>query len=202
MGLSGSSRCCIRSTKRSLQRNRLGEFHQADETRWLVFVLLDGKKGHGWWLWVILGADTVIYLLDASRSHEVPQSHFGPDASGVLEVDRYSGYKAMAKVKSGLMVLAFCWAHVRRDFVGVGKGWAELVPWALCWMRRIRDTLPLESGTSASSSRLRARFKSKMPYCVRRWRRCVPKRRESFPISNSANHAARFWRACKSTGRD
>jgi transposase len=121
-----------------LARNRLGGFHQADETRWLVFVLLDGKKGHGWWLWVILGADTVIYLLDSSRGHEVPEAHFGPQASGVLEVDRYSGYKAMAQVKSGLIVLAFCWAHVRRDFVGVGKSWSELTPWALCWLRRIR----------------------------------------------------------------
>jgi len=121
-----------------LERNRQGDFHQADETRWLVFLLLEGKKGHGWWLWVILGADTVIYLLDPSRSHEVPQSHFGPQASGTLEVDRYSGYKAMAQVKSGLMVLAFCWAHVRRDFVKVGKGWSELTPWALAWLRRIR----------------------------------------------------------------
>jgi transposase len=120
------------------ERNRLGEFHQADETRWRVFVLLDGKKGYGWWLWVILGADTVVYLLDASRSHDVPQSHFGPQASGVLEVDRYSGYKAMAQVKSGLIVLAFCWAHVRRDFVGVGKSWSELTPWALSWLRRIQ----------------------------------------------------------------
>jgi transposase len=120
------------------QRNRLGGFHQADETRWLVFVLLDGKKGYGWWLWVMLGADTVIYLLDSSRSHEVPQAHFGAEASGVLEVDRYSGYKAMAQVKSGLLVLAFCWAHVRRDFVRVGKGWPELTPWALSWLRRIR----------------------------------------------------------------
>lgn len=121
-----------------LERNRQGEFHQADETRWLVFVVLDGKKGHGWWLWVILGADTVIYLLSPGRGHEVPQSHFGPQASGVLEVDRYSGYKAMAQVKSGLMVLAFCWAHVRRDFVAVGKSWSELTPWALEWLRRIR----------------------------------------------------------------
>src|SRR3990172_7426138 len=122
-----------------LKRNRLGGFHQADETRWLVFVLLDGKKGYGWWLWVVLFSHTVIYRLDPSRSHEVPEAHFGPDASGVLEVDRYSGYKAMAQVKSGLMVLAFCWAHVRRDFVGVGKGWKELVPWALSWLRRIRE---------------------------------------------------------------
>jgi len=121
------------------QRNRQGDFHQADETRWLVFVVLGGKKGYGWWLWVMLGADTVIYLLDSSRGHEVPEAHFGPEASGVLEVDRYSGYKAMAQVKSGLMLLAFCWAHVRRDFVRVGKGWSELTPWALSWLRRIRS---------------------------------------------------------------
>ena len=120
------------------QRNRQGDFHQADETRWLVFVVLDGKKGYGWWLWVILGADTVVYLLDPSRGHEVPQSHLGPEASGVLEVDRYSGYKAMTPVKTGLLLLAFCWAHVRRDFVGVGKSWTELMPWALEWLRRIR----------------------------------------------------------------
>ena len=120
-------------------RNRQGEFHQADETRWLVFVLVDGKKGYGWWLWVVLGADTVIYLLDPSRGHEVPQAHLGPQAAGVLEVDRYAGYKAMAQVKSGLIALAFCWAHVRRDFVTVGKSWSELTPWALCWLRRIRQ---------------------------------------------------------------
>jgi len=82
--------------------------------------------------------DTVIYLLDSSRSHEVPEAHFGPQASGVLEVDRYSGYKAMAQVKSGLIVLAFCWAPVRRDFVSVGKSWSELTPGAVSWLRRIR----------------------------------------------------------------
>ena len=120
------------------QRNRQGDFHQADETRWLVFVVLEGKNGYGWWLWVILGADTVVYLLDPSRGHEVPQSHLGLEASGVLEVDRYSGYKAMTPVKTGLLLLAFCWAHVRRDFVGVGKSWTELTPWALEWLRRIR----------------------------------------------------------------
>jgi len=119
-------------------RNRQGSFHQADETRWRVFVLVDGKKGYGWWLWVVLGADTVIYLLDPSRGHEVPEAHLGPEASGSLEVDRYAGYKAMLLVKLGQIVLAFCWAHVRRDFVGVGKGWPELTPWALSWLRRIR----------------------------------------------------------------
>jgi transposase len=120
------------------ERNRQGDFHQADETRWLVFAVLDGKKGYGWWLWVVLGVDTVVYLLDPSRGHEVPQSHLGVEASGVLEVDRYSGYKAMTPVKNGSLLLAFCWAHVRRDFVAVGKSWTELTPWALEWLRRIR----------------------------------------------------------------
>ena len=120
------------------ERNRQGSFHQADETRWRVFVFTDGKKGYGWWLWVIIGPDSVIYLLDPSRGHEVPEAHFGPEATGKLEVDRYSAYKAMQQVKLGLILLAFCWAHVRRDFVGVGKGWPELTPWALSWLRRIR----------------------------------------------------------------
>jgi transposase len=36
------------------------------------------------------------------------------------------------------LVLAFCWSHVRRDFIRVGKGWPELKTWALEWLRRIR----------------------------------------------------------------
>ena len=120
------------------QRNPQGDLHQGDETRWRVFVVLEGKEGYGWWLWVVLGPDTVIYLLDASRSHTVPENHFGAESRGVLVVDRYAAYKAMSWVKDGVIVLAFCWAHVRRDFIRVGKGWPELKTWALEWLRRIR----------------------------------------------------------------
>jgi len=120
------------------ERNSAGDLHQGDETRWRVFIALDGKEGFGWWLWVVLGPDTVIYLLDASRSHTVPENHFRAASRGVLVVDRYSAYKAMSWVKDGVLVLAFCWAHVRRDFIRVGKGWPELKTWALQWLRRIR----------------------------------------------------------------
>jgi transposase len=119
-------------------RNSQGDLHQGDETRWRVFIALEGKQGYGWWLWVVLGPDTVIYLLDASRSHTVPEDHFRAESRGVLVVDRYSAYKAMSWVKDGVLVLAFCWAHVRRDFIRVGKGWPELKTWALQWLRRIR----------------------------------------------------------------
>jgi transposase len=122
-----------------LSRNRQAHYKQADETRWLVFVEQQGKAGFGWWLWVFNSADTVVYLLDASRSHQVPEDHYPPQAGGVLMVDRYSAYKAMLQVRNGTLILVFCWAHVRRDFVRVGKGWPELMSWALAWLRRIRD---------------------------------------------------------------
>jgi transposase len=121
------------------QRNRLSHYKQADETRWLVFVERQGKVGFGWWLWVFNSEDTVVYILDDSRSHQVPEDHYPPQAGGVLMVDRYSAYKAMLQVKNGTLILVFCWAHVRRDFVRVGKGWPELKLWALDWLRRIRD---------------------------------------------------------------
>ena len=35
--------------------------------------------------------------------------------------------------------MAFCWAHVRRDFVRVGKGFPKLKAWALQWLIRIRE---------------------------------------------------------------
>jgi transposase len=127
-----------------LQRNRQSPYKQADETRWLVFVEQQGKIGFGWWLWNFNSDDTVVYLLDESRRHRVPEDHYPPQAGGVLMVDRYSAYKAMLQVKNGTLILAFCWAHVRRDFVRVGKGWPELHAWALQWLQRIRELYRLQ----------------------------------------------------------
>jgi transposase len=121
------------------ERVRLSPYQQADETRWSVFVALEGKEGYRWWLWVFLGSDAVVYVLDPRRSHDVPEGHFTAGASVVLLVDRLASYKAMAPVKAGRVVLAFCWAHVRRDFIAVAKGFPELKPWALTWLRRIRQ---------------------------------------------------------------
>ena len=121
------------------ERNRLSAYQQADETRWLVFVEKDGKQGHRWWLWVFNGEDTVVFVLDPYRSHDVPEEHFTAGISVVLMVDRLASYKAMAPVKAGLIVLAFCWAHVRRDFIAAAKSFPELKPWALAWLKQIRQ---------------------------------------------------------------
>ena len=110
----------------------------ADETRWLVFASIEGKVGHRWYLWVFHSAEAVVFVLAAGRSHDVPEEHFGPvQGRGILVVDRYVAYQAIDKVKSGTIVLAFCWAHVRRDFLGVARSWPEQEAWAMEWVGQI-----------------------------------------------------------------
>jgi transposase len=67
----------------------------------------------------------------------VPEDHFGDGAVGIVVVDRYSAYKAMKHVKEGRLILAFCWAHQRRDFLDVEKSWPKFSDWAAGWVERI-----------------------------------------------------------------
>jgi transposase len=78
-----------------------------------------------------------VFVLDPTRSHDVPEGHLGDAAEGIMNVDRYSAYKAMAQVKAGKIILAFCWAHVRRDFLEVLTGWSGLTDWAWSWVEAI-----------------------------------------------------------------
>jgi len=115
-----------------LERSRSAAHWQMDETRWMVFAEVEGKQGHQWWLWVVVTADTCAYLLDPSRSSEVPKQHLG-EAEGILSVDRYSAYKALGqKIR-----LSFCWSHIRRDFVRLRDGYTTLRSWAEDWIERI-----------------------------------------------------------------
>ena len=122
-----------------VEHNRTEGHWHCDETRWLVFVKRPDKAGFCWNLWVFAAKESVVFVLDPWRSHDVPQGHFGDDGQGILSVDRYSAYKAMKQVKAGRMVLAFCWAHVRRDFLEVLTGWQELADWAWSWIEAIGE---------------------------------------------------------------
>ena len=124
---------------RILERSRAAKHWQMDETRWLVFVEREGKAGHQWWLWVVVTEDTCSYLLDPSRSSEVPRNHLGEQAEGILNVDRYSAYKKVAELLKGKLRLAFCWGHVRRDYVRIRDTRQKLRPWAEGWVSRIND---------------------------------------------------------------
>ena len=64
------------------ERNPHGDLHQADETRWPVFVLLEGKEGYGWWLWVFLGPDTVVFCWMPVAVTRSPKTTIGPSRAG------------------------------------------------------------------------------------------------------------------------
>jgi len=121
-----------------VQHSQQQTLWHADETRWLVFASIEGKLGYRWYLWVFHAAAVVVFVLAAGRSHDVPEAHFGPvEGRSILVVDRYQAYQAVDKVKSGLIVLAFCWAHVRRDFLRVARSWPDQDAWALDWVDQI-----------------------------------------------------------------
>ncbi len=110
----------------------------ADETRWLQFA--DEAKTR-WWLWVFASADAVAFVLDPTRARAVPRRVFGLEAAGedgrratgILNCDRWKSYQGL----DGL-ACAYCWAHVRRDFTDLAKGYpATLGAWAAAWVERI-----------------------------------------------------------------
>jgi transposase len=129
-----------------LQRSRQANHWQMDETRWMVFEEIAGKTGYRWWLWVVVTKDTVAYLLDPTRSSNVPKEQLGPHAKGILSVDRYSAYKTL----STLILLAFCWAHQRRDFIRIHDGYRNTRDWADTWIARIDELFHINAQRCAA----------------------------------------------------
>lgn len=116
-----------------LERSRSAKHWKMDETRWLVFAELEGKKGYRWWLWVVITEDTVAYLVEPSRSAKVVTNHLGENPEGIINADRFSAYKALGEH----VQIAFCWIHVRRDFIRIRDGYKPLRSWAEDWVKRI-----------------------------------------------------------------
>ena len=108
----------------------------ADETRWRVFAETEGKVGHRWYFWVFHGPSVIHFVLDPSRSAAVPIRELSGSAGGVIICDRYSAYKKLARVLDHF-ILAFCWAHQRRDFLELANAHPELADWALAWVEQI-----------------------------------------------------------------
>jgi transposase len=108
----------------------------ADETSWKVFEKVEGKDSFRWFLWIFQNQESVVYKISPSRSSRVLKEYFGEDHDGgILNVDRYSAYKVIAK--AGVFILAFCWSHVRRDFLDYSKAYPKQDSWGLAWVERI-----------------------------------------------------------------
>ena len=118
------------------ERSLQARWWQADETRWSVFETTKTKSTFRWYLWVFISAESIVHVIDPTRSTRVIEEHLGRVVGGILLVDRYSAYKSFAKKHEGIM-LAFCWAHARRDFREAGLKYSPVVEWAHEWEDRI-----------------------------------------------------------------
>lgn len=113
-----------------------------DETRWQVFETIEGKVGHRWYLWFFTSQSVIYYIVAPGRDAGVPIEHFAKadetNDSAVLVCDRYSAYKKMARELDSF-VLAFCWVHVRRDFLEAARSYPEHEKWMLAWVEKIGE---------------------------------------------------------------
>lgn len=120
-------------------RSRREDLALMDETRWAVFIEEKAKSSHRWWLWVVVTGMTRLYILSPSRSAAVPKEYFGYEAEsgGVawhkqVMVDRYKAYEFL----KDQLELAYCWAHVRRDFLEARRDLKDRA-WADGWIEEI-----------------------------------------------------------------
>jgi len=135
-----------------LERLRRSERLFADETTAPVLDPGRGRTKTGQ-LWAYARDDrpwgrndppVVAYIYAADRKAERPVIHLG-DFAGVLQVDGYSGYSALAR-RSNQVSLAFCWAHVRRKFYEL----ADASPVATEILRRIASLYAIEDEVRGS----------------------------------------------------
>lgn len=129
---------------RILEKNRRANHWHMDETRWFMFVTVAGKIGYCWWLWVVVTKDTVVYILDPSRSARVPREHLGENPHGIISADRYSVYKSLLNENENLLI-AYCWGHVRRDFIVICDTRRKHQAWAQEWINRINEIFHLNN---------------------------------------------------------
>ena len=91
----------------------------ADETTWRLMTGKRGPPGDAgrWYVWSVGAPDAVYYRIQKHRSAEAAEQLLG-GYSGVVMCDGYGAYGSLAKNRADL-VLAHCWAHVRRKYLEV-----------------------------------------------------------------------------------
>jgi transposase len=94
----------------------------ADETTWELF----GKKpgqGKSWYVWVLRVDTAVYYAIREGRSFKTAEALLKTFA-GTLMCDGYVAYASLSGAYPQV-VLAHCWAHVRREFVEIEKSFPK-----------------------------------------------------------------------------
>jgi transposase len=187
---------------RLVQINQSADHWHVDETGWKVFSHTEQKKTFNWWLWVFACKQTVVYVVDASRSASVLLEHFEKVAAGIVSSDRYSAYTKLVRRVKGLQN-AFCWAHFRRDFIKAAKENIHLKPWAHRWLARVRELYRLNRRRLAAFEDTAARLEAQadLEQEAERFRQCIEQELASLELTPKQRtilkNARKNWRPLK-----
>jgi hypothetical protein len=116
--------------------------------------------------------------------------------SGILQVDGYAAYKALARGHGGAIRLAFCLAHARRKFVEVYKSTKS--PFALEVIERLQAVYAIEAEIRGKSAeeRLTARRGRTAPLMEElrtRLSSMVGQLFSQSPLAEAINYAINHW---------
>jgi transposase len=106
------------------------------------------KTGYAWAIarddrpWGGSDPPGVVFQYAPGRGKEHAGKLLG-DYAGLLQCDGYAGYKSLSSGDAGGPTLAFCWAHVRREFYDLAKG--RTAPIATEALRRIAELYAIEA---------------------------------------------------------
>lgn len=130
----------------------------ADETGYYIFQEVEGKKNYNWYMWGFVCKSVILFVLDPTRSAKVlyqtlfnmtpddiekltknkPVDANNSEPVYIVNADKYSSYKALQN--QGLIVIAYCWAHQKREFEDALTKYPqdqELKPWVEIWITKI-----------------------------------------------------------------
>jgi len=75
------------------------------------------------YLWVFTLGSVIFILAEGGRT-TCPRSTWGVRVPGIMVVDRYRRIRRSTRSERA-DILAFCWAHVRRDFLTLARSWPD-----------------------------------------------------------------------------
>lgn len=105
------------------------------------------KKGYAWAIarddrpWGGTDPPAVVFHYAPGRGAKHPKALLA-DYQGILQCDGYAAYKTVAAANKAI-TLAFCWSHVRREFIELAKG--KTAPIATETLQRIASLYAVEA---------------------------------------------------------
>jgi len=165
-----------------------------DETRWPVY----GAKGSAakaskWHAWILASDDAVYYEVHDSRGADAARRVLG-NFRGTLIVDGHSAYVSVEKSNEGL-ALANCWAHCRREYLDIEKGFpkeTQRILHLIGLLYRIEERAGPGRQNDARRLALRRRRSRVVIKAIERWALSVVTTPDS-GLSQAIKYMARRW---------